>query len=205
MRDEQNRFFDEHCFNPACQTAQATGVNSALGQTVVYDSFIQSGFRKVVPAVAASIGTGAMNEQQWIQLYFAARRRWLSSLRPPLPQTAYRMDAFAKLSQENEWDLQFTPTLTVHGVTFSAQDLLNDPLPIVRASASDQSDRPSARILLLMSSYMKGDDDVLAVQQALNLNVFTNDRDGSSVHSLSRWLRVSKRPGRSRQTGSSGR
>src|SRR5262249_42689856 len=72
MRGEQDRFFDSQYFAPACRAAQSRGVGTALGMTVIYDSFIQGGFRKIVPLVGAEIKTSA-DEPGWIQKYIDAR------------------------------------------------------------------------------------------------------------------------------------
>ena len=174
MRAEQNRFFDENYFNPACRTATSKGVTLPLGQAVVYDSFIQGGFVKVSPLVAAAIGIGGVDEKQWIQKYIAARKNWLTGLNDPLPKTVYRMDAFNKLVTDGVWDLPLP--LQVHGVAIT-EESLKEPLPIVRASAADPSDPPVPRILQLTTPYMRG-EDVRQVQEALNSQGFSNSRDG---------------------------
>jgi len=174
MRDEQNRFFDDHYFNPACHAAQARGIVSALGQTVVYDSFIQGGFAKVAPLVGATIGSAGIDEPQWVQKYIDARKGWLSRLKPPLPATVYRMDAFTALATGDAWELPLN--LTVRGVVISP-DNLDDPAPVVRASAVDPSDPPPPPILHLTSPYMRG-EDVRQVQEALNTQGLANARDG---------------------------
>jgi len=174
MRNEQDRFFDAHYFTPAIGTAEARGVISALGQAVVYDSFIQGGFGKVTPLVGATIGPGGVDEREWIQKYVAARKDWLSRLKPPLPDTVYRMDAFASLIGGGYWDLPLN--LTVHGVVISPESL-NDSTVIVRASAVDPSDPPAPPILYLTSPYMRG-EEVRKAQEALNTNGFPNSRDG---------------------------
>ena len=173
MRDEQNRFFDDHYFNPACQAALARGILSSLGQTVVYDSFIQGGFAEVTPLVGATIGSAGIDEPQWIQKYIDARKGWLSRLKPPLPSTVYRMDAFTALTTSGAWDLPLD--LTVCGVVISPGNL-DDPAPVVRASAVDPSD-PLPPILYLTSPYMHG-EDVRQVQEALNTQGLANARDG---------------------------
>jgi chitosanase len=174
MREEQNRFFDDQYFNPACQAAEFRGIVTPLGQTVIYDSFIQGGFSRISAMVGATIGTAGVNERQWIERYIEARRGWLSQLKPPLPATVYRMDAFTALTAGGNWDLPLN--LTVRGVTISP-DNLDDPAPVVRAAAVDPSDPPLPPILRLTSPYMRG-EDVRQVQIALNSQGFANGRDG---------------------------
>lgn len=174
MRDEQDRFFSAHYFTPAVNTAQARGVTLPLGQAVVYDSFIQGGFRKVTALVATAIGPDGVDEREWIQKYVAARKSWLSGLKPPLPGTTYRMDAFASLIGGGAWDLALN--LTVRGVVISP-DSLADSTVVIRAAAVDPTDPPPPPILHLTSPYMRG-DEVRKVQDALNTNGFSNSRDG---------------------------
>jgi len=174
MRDEQDRFFSAHYFTPAVNTAQARGVTLPLGQAVVYDSFIQGGFRKVTALVATAIGPDGVDEREWIQKYVAARKTWLSGLKPPLPGTTYRMDAFTSLIGGGAWDLALN--LTVRGVVISPESLA-DSTVVIRAVAVDPSDPPPPPILHLTSPYMRG-DEVRKVQDALNTNGFSNSRDG---------------------------
>jgi len=174
MRNEQDRFFDAHYFTPAVNTAQARGVTLPLGQAVVYDSFIQGGFGKVTPLVGTPIGPGSVAEREWIQKYVAARKTWLSGLKPPLPKTIYRMEAFESLIGGDAWDLPLN--LTVRGVVISPESL-DDSTVIVRASAVDPSDPPPPQILHRTSPYMRG-EEVRKVQEALNTNGFSNSRDG---------------------------
>jgi chitosanase len=174
MRNEQDRFFSAHYFTPAVNTAQARGVTLPLGQVVVYDSFIQGGFRKVTPLVGTSIGPGGVDEREWIQKYVAARKSWLSGLKSPLPGTIYRMEAFESLIGGGAWDLALN--LTVRGVVISPESL-DDSTVIMRAAAVDPSDPPAPPILHLTSPYMRG-EEVRKVQEALNTSGFANSRDG---------------------------
>src|SRR6476659_1097112 len=47
MRNEQDRFFDEHYFDPSLAAATARGITEPLGATVVYDSTVHGGFARV--------------------------------------------------------------------------------------------------------------------------------------------------------------
>ncbi|NVN92837.1 MAG: peptidoglycan-binding protein [Desulfuromonadales bacterium] len=173
MQAEQDRFFEANYFNPAIKAALAKGVSTSLGQTVVYDSFIQGGFRKVIPLIGASIGDDGIDEQEWIRKYVSARKRWLSGLKPPLPGTVYRMDSFARLIDQGAWELPLP--LTVHGVVISNETLEGVPL-VLRVSAVDPDEQP-AKALYLTNPYMRG-PEVQAVQEALNTHGFANSRDG---------------------------
>jgi chitosanase len=173
MKAEQDRFFDANYFDPAVKTALAKGITTPLGQTVVYDSFVQGGFKRVTPLVGASIGADGIDEQEWIQKYVGARKNWLSGLNPPLPDTVYRMESFARLIEQGAWDLPLP--LTVHGAIISSETL-DDAAPVVRASAVDPDDQP-ANALYLKTPYMRG-PEVQTVQEALNTHGFANSRDG---------------------------
>ena len=178
MRNEQDRFFDEHYFNPAVATATARGITESLGQTVVYDSMVHGGFAKVAARVAAAIGPGGVDQRDWVRRYVAERRSWLKSLAPPLPATTYRMDAFDKLTGDGAWELPLD--LKVRGVTISP-DNLDDPAPVVRATAAEPGDPPPPTILLLTSPFMRG-EDVRRVQVALKANGFDIAADGIYGH-----------------------
>ena len=173
MQQQQDRFFDSHYFDPACRFAADRGLQTPLGQAVVYDSVVHGSYQLIVSKVAAKVGTGAgeVTEQQWVQTYVDRRREWLSQQKDPLPKTVYRMDAFKTLINGSKWDLPLP--LDVHGVTIT-EAALNAPTPpsIVRASAQDD-DAMASRVLMLTSPYMRGQDVVL-LQQALDAKGFTN-------------------------------
>lgn len=65
MGQEQDRFFDANYLDPACRTAQARGINTPLGMTVVYDSFIHGGFRNVAPLVGCQVGEAGVDEKRF--------------------------------------------------------------------------------------------------------------------------------------------
>ena len=177
MRAEQDRFFDDQFFAPACRSAGAFGIATPLGQTVAYDSFVQGGWS----TVCAKVGTrpapepDGSGEKAWIRRYVTARRDWLLSLKPPLPGTIYRMDAFEDLIQkQNAWELPWG--IVVRGVTITEASLVemeDVQVPIVRASALD----PQPRILRLANPYMTG-PDVQALQRSLDAFGFKNSADG---------------------------
>lgn len=174
MRDEQNRFFDAHYFDPACRHALQRGISSPLGQAVVYDSYVHGGFPRVAARVASTIGVAGVTEQSWVARYVAVRREWLASLKPPLPTTVYRMDTFSRLIADGLWDLPLD--LTVRGALISPATL-DDEAPVVRVTAADPTDPPPPPVLFLRSPYIRG-DEVRRVQEALNICGFVNSRDG---------------------------
>ncbi len=124
MQAEQDRFFDASYFNPACASASACGLSSALAQAIVYDSHVQGNWRAIRDAASQKCGAPGSNgvtEQQWLTAYVQTRKQWLEAAHPPLPATAYRMDAFLGLIRNANWNLDLP--IQVHGVTISAADL----------------------------------------------------------------------------------
>ncbi|UFS70442.1 peptidoglycan-binding protein [Geomonas sp. RF6] len=174
MRDEQDRFFDAHFFEPALRAASGRGVLTPLGQTVIYDSFIQGGFNRIVSLVGATIGDRDVDEKTWIARYVKAREEWLSRLKPPLPTTVYRPQAFFRLIERDQWELPLP--LTVRGVVISTETL-EDTMPVVRASAVDPCDPLPGKVLYLTTPYLRG-PEVLKVQEALSTHGFANGGDG---------------------------
>ncbi len=175
MQAEQDRFFNAHYFNPACAAAATRGILTALGEAVVYDSFVQGGWAKVNARVGKPIGAGGWDEQQWIGAFVDARRAWLLTLAPPLPNCVYRMDSFKKLIEQDAWELPLP--LNVHGVTISEESLKTTVFPFVlRAAVVDPADA-SAPILRLTTPYLQG-DEVKRLQEALAANDLSNGRDG---------------------------
>lgn len=151
MRATQDEFFNRHYFSPACAAAEAIGIGEPLGQTVIYDSFIQGGWGLLKSRIGAPVQG---NAQDWVKRYVALRTSWLKSLKPPLPSTTYRMASFNSLIQANNWDLALP--ITVHGVTIT-EVALADP-------AASPSKPP--RLLQLTTPYLRG-PDVKAVQTVL--------------------------------------
>lgn len=149
MRMTQDQFFDRLFLAPACTAAEALGITDPLGQTVVYDSYIQGGWAKVKVRVGAPT---AGKSRDWVGKYVAARTAWLKSQVPPLPNTAYRMTSFKALIDANKWNLELP--LNAHGVT------------ITEAALEDPTTGGKPRDLNLTTPYLQG-DDVLAVQRAL--------------------------------------
>ncbi|HWB83014.1 MAG TPA: peptidoglycan-binding protein [Bryobacteraceae bacterium] len=167
MEATQDAFFERAYFVPSCNAAAAAQITSGLGQAVVYDSFIQGGWRTVqqmVTGQAGAIGNGT-GEQDWVTRYVNARRSWLLSLRPPLPSTVYRMDSFSGLITQNKWQLELP--LSVHGVAITEAALAPGASVAVRASV----DGNHARILDLETPNLTG-GDVTALQQALGARGF---------------------------------
>jgi chitosanase len=88
------------------------------------------------------------------------------------------MDAFERLTGDDAWELPLD--LKVRGVTISP-DNLDDPAPVVRATAAEPGDPPPPAVLLLVSPFMRG-EDVRRVQEALRANGFDIAPDGIYGH-----------------------
>jgi chitosanase len=107
MRDTQDAFFDAVYWAPAAEAADGQGIVTALGVTVVYDSFVHGSWKAMRDRTNAAAGmVGAAGEQQWIRAYVATRRNWLAtSPRSDLRATVYRMDALQRLIDQGYWNL----------------------------------------------------------------------------------------------------
>lgn len=116
MQSTQDDFFDRAYFIPACTAAAAMGIVSPLGTAVVYDSFIQGGWRKLKAQLPSLVSLGG--ETRWIPRYIALRRHWLETMPAPLPATVYRMDTFTGLIGANDWGLAVP--IKVRGITITA-------------------------------------------------------------------------------------
>jgi chitosanase len=164
MQHTQDQFFNTHYLGPACQAAEEFGIASALGNAVVYDSFVQGGWGRLSPRLGKV--AAARNEQDWVTKYVDIRKQWLLGLHPPLPSTVYRMDTFSGLIAGAKWELPLP--ITVHNVSVT-QDVL--------MIAGAPSTGIAQRALVQVSPYMRG-DDIVAVQKALQSKGFDNACDG---------------------------
>jgi chitosanase len=162
MQVVQDGFFDKGYWIPSCRAAAKCSLTTALSTAVVYDGHIHGNFGGIRNEVDKT-GTVAkgMPEKAWLAAYVATRRAWLLTRAEPLPRTAYRMDAFKRLIEEEKWDLPLP--LVVKGVRIS-EESLNPAAPV-------------ARTLRLAQPMMTG-EDVRALQAALNDNGFANTPDG---------------------------
>ena len=153
MRNVQDQFFNRRYLAPACSAAEALGIVEPLGQTVVYDSFIQGGWSKLSARMPAPV---AGRQRDWVRGYVNLRASWLKAGKPPLPTTVYRMSSLLALINAGSWDLDLP--LQVHGITLSREALAGD--------TPGTGPVDSARVLQLTSPYLRG-EDVRALQQKL--------------------------------------
>ncbi len=108
MRETQDVFFDQVYWQPAEQSADALGVATPLGMAVVYDSSVHGSWDRMRDSTTKAAGKiNAIGERAWITAYVQTRRDWLSkSARSDLRATVYRMDAFQRLIELNQWGLE---------------------------------------------------------------------------------------------------
>lgn len=165
MHDVQDRFFDRVYWQPAVRSATALQLAHPLSVAVVYDGHVHGSFVRMRDRTREAHGFPTdVGEKQWVEHYVAVRRKWLAGHgNHLLRKTVYRMEAFAQLISARKWTLPLP--LTVRGVVISAASLKGSAEPPIVVSAED----PSARILLLTSPRMKG-NDVKRLQRALGFN-----------------------------------
>ncbi len=161
MRDAQDTYFDRFYFQPALRAANALGIVSALGVAVVYDSFVHGSWPTLRDRTNEVDGTVAqLGERAWVRAYVARRRLWLAaSRRKDLRATTYRMDAFQRLLDQNQWGLALP--LVVRGVEVSELSLAAVP------RGCFDGPQPGSRPLLLASPLATG-LDVRLLQLALS-------------------------------------
>jgi len=170
MHRVQDEFFDRVYWNPSLQVAKLSGIRTALGTAVVYDSKIHGSWVRMRDETTSHHGMAEdVGEERWIESYVAVRRDWLANHPIELlHRTVYRMDSFRKLIDEGKWDLE--PPLYVRGVKIDEGVLGERP---IRVSAQDVEQR----LLSLKTPYMQG-DDVRAVQESLQSAGFKLKADG---------------------------
>ena len=162
MHDAQDRFFDKSYWEPACVAAAKLSLTMALSVAVVYDSHVHGSFRLIRDRVnKAATTTAGMPEKSWVAAYVAARKAWLLGAKGMLPATAYRMDEFNRLIEDDKWELPLP--ITVRGVKIDKRGF--------------EAARSVVRTLRLAQPPMSG-DDVRALQAALNRAGFANAPDG---------------------------
>lgn len=159
MQGAQDAFFDRVYWAASLQSAEALGITSPLGITVVYDSRIHGSWDRIRDRTISAHGRPEQgSEERWIEGYVATRRAWLAHhANPLLHRTVYRMDAFKSLIAERKWTLRLP--IRVQGVEITRTTF--DTLQPSRPSAEG-----ATRVLGLRHPLLRG-DDVGAVQNAL--------------------------------------
>jgi chitosanase len=177
MQGAQDAFFTQHYFDPARSTAAKWGIETPLGQAVVYDSFIQGSPTTIHDLVVSRIGRigPSVTEQRWVAEWLECRKAWLLQKGGLLAKTIYRMEEFKDLMQQgpDKWDLTLPFRVRGFDLNENALNSLASSPPVVRASATD----PPTRILHLANPFLVG-DDVRRLQKALADKGFKNGQDG---------------------------
>ena len=162
MQTCQDDFFDRVYWKPAMRSAAHSGIKTALGCAIVYDSVVHGSWTLIRERTNQKLGTiasGASEEKRWLTEYVRQRHAWLvNHFIPILRKTAYRMEAFELLIRGDKWSLALP--LTVRNVKIDRAVLLEGE--ITRASA----EIAEVRLLKLRDPFMQG-EDVRLVQQAL--------------------------------------
>lgn len=159
MQAVQNDFFDRAYWAPAFNAARSIGIQTPLGQAVVYDSFIHGSWNRMRDRNNQHHGTvSQIGEKAWIKAYVDTRRHWLANHSDRLlGKTVYRMDNFKQLIQAGNWTLKLP--FFVHGCPIN--------LTVLTSSGHDpRAEFDSFEILKLSSPYLSG-EAVKQVQQAL--------------------------------------
>lgn len=161
MREEQDRFFDEHYWHPAAGIAENNGIETPLGMAVVYDSTVHGSWLYIKRRTTAAIGTvHQAGERRWVQEYVSQRYDWLAShRRKDLRATAYRMETFKKLIDNGEWELALPQV--IRGLEISEETLTARPPHVYDGPA------PGSRDIMLTRPLTRG-LDVRLVQVALS-------------------------------------
>ncbi len=176
MQREQDDFFERAFYKPSIASAEANKLMQPLSQAVVYDSHIQGGWGVLSKRVTGAIGpvSERVTEQQWVAKFVETRNAFLSSGKPPLPSTTYRMQAFRSLMQAENWALALP--VTVHGVSITAASFSSVPaMPVVRVAVAEP-EVDSHPVLTPTIPYPKG-PEVLQLQKLLNASGLTNSQD----------------------------
>lgn len=169
MVREQDDFFDRVYWTSALNKAAAINIQTPLGVAVVFDSITHGSWELIRDRTTNQFDKpSSIGEETWIGHYVDVRRNWLANHSVQiLHLTVYRMDAFKKIIQKNNWDLELP--FTVRGLVIDDDNLT----PAIRSSGTRQ-----ARHLSLMQPLMTG-SDVREVQTALIARGFDLGADGA--------------------------
>lgn len=173
----QDDFFERIYWDRAEAAAKAMGLTQPLSFSVVYDSFIHGQWAKIRDVTAINTKLKSVKniteEKRWIISFVNARRVWLGgSTNSLLAATTYRMDAFKKIIDSDNWSLALP--LKVRGVTIS-EDSFDTPKPI-RASADDDT---APRVLLYTNPPMQGVDVAVLKSMLLKAGALTGKTMGN--------------------------
>lgn len=179
MQDVQDDFFDRVYWRPAAAAAARLGIETPLGQAVIYDGHIHGSWSFIRDRVEERHGSAEkLGEKKWVAAYVKERKDWLSShANRLLRRTIYRMEVFETLMQASRWELRLP--LTIRGVRID-EDALGLAPPL-RVSAEGDT----ARTLHLMEPPMRG-EDVRALERALIADGYAINESGLFDERLAR-------------------
>lgn len=171
MRDLQDAFFDEVYWVPALRSAQALGIGSPLGVTVVYDSKVHGSWEMLRVRTEAGHGRlDTIGETAWIGAYVRQRRQWLAQhRRADLRRTVYRMDTFERLIEQDSWSLGLP-------LVVRDQEISSTSLHAMPPDCYDGPE-PGSRSLALQAPMIRG-LDVRRVQLGLSQRGHAIKADG---------------------------
>ena len=183
MEAVQDKFFDRIYWDPACQSAEALGLETALAMAVVYDSRIHGSWHFIRDDVLSRHGTPQeIGEEGWITRYVMTRRDWLAGHNNQLlHRTIYRMDAFLTLITQRRWSLDLP--FTLRGVVFEEGSLQ------LTSSQSASAENQQDRLLMLTSPPLVG-EDVRDLQRALAKDGYAINVDGIFDEALERMVKM---------------
>jgi chitosanase len=160
----QDIFFDRIYWEPAMKESSRVGIDTPLGCSVIYDSFIHGSWYRIKDSVDLSFGKcKVVGEKLWVTEYLSKRRYWLENhTNPLLRKTAYRIIELQKLARDN-WDLKLP--LSVRGNIITEENIIMNPseTTFFVSSAQGNTDIP----LRYSDPKMRGSDVVL-IQKMLN-------------------------------------
>jgi chitosanase len=182
MRDTQDVFFDQRYWQPAARAAANLRIVTPLGVAVVYDSHVHGSWATMRDRTKAAVGSvTAAGEHSWISTYVATRREWLANHeREDLRKTAYRMDAFRSLIDQNFWSLALP--LVVRGKEISLASLAAAP------AGCYEGPQPGTRLVAVQTPLLRGLDVRLA-QLGLSKRGVVLKADGIFGQTSSRLVR----------------
>lgn len=172
MHEVQDIFFDRVYWASAMRSAEALGVETALGRAIVYDSVVHGSWALIRDLTRKRHGElKKIGEKKWFQHYVRERRQWLATHRMRiLHKTVYRMDAFEAIIKADNWKLALP--FAVRGRTITSEALgAAEVVPITAEEAP-------RRLLRLRSPAMTG-TDITWAQERLNQAGFSVPVNGT--------------------------
>jgi chitosanase len=129
FRKRQDELVDELYFNPAMTMAAEVGIETPLGQAIIWDTMIQHGAGgddgtwAIIEDTQKDAGSVGQDESAWLDAFLDARLRHLLRMYPATTENAdvssqSRVDALRSLLQEENLALEPPLTWEVYGDRF---------------------------------------------------------------------------------------